>query len=165
MDESLKRTLEALATIGLGLATNALYELTIVVKKREEDQPNAFKSAVQSAAALHQDPASARWALHAWFQSGSFKEVIQSVLADPKQVASLQLVERFNEATDFENPIQNTAHVATVIRQFFVEYRAQLLRSRDGNLVLSEQLEHTRSALANDLHRLTDPLRNDLQRH
>ncbi len=163
MDQAFADALTTLGQVGLGMATNALYDLATLSKKRRAEQPEPLTTAVERATKYHPNPTGARDGLLAWFRSDGFQTVISEIRTDPQKVNSLYLAQLFDKAKDFENPIQGTAHVEAVVRNFFVEYRNALLRSSEGAVVLSEQLERTQQAIREEIRQQTEPIYEDTQ--
>jgi hypothetical protein len=153
----------AITSIFVGIATNALYDLATLNKKRESENPDPFDVALERAVQYHPDPDAARIGLLAWFKSDDFKGVVEEIRSDPQQTTSLLLARQFDQAQGFVNPIRNTAHVESVVRHFFVEYRQALLRSSEGAVILSEQIDHTAQVMRQEIRQATDAIREDTQ--
>ena len=131
----------ALVSLATGVATNAIFDIATLQAKANTAEPNPVDVAIAAASAIHPNEKQARQALHSWVATEGFSKLLAEIVRDPNAVTLPTLRDQFDNTEDFHNPIARTAHVETMLCRFFIELDCALLRSKEGNLLISRRLE------------------------
>lgn len=125
----------------VNLAASAAFDFYVRRIRPPEGEPDPLEVAVREASQYHPEPRKAAEALREWAKSDGFHALLEEIKADPKAMTSNRLVQAFDDAADFHNPVAGTAHVGTLVLRFFEAWNRAALQSKDGLVLLDRRIQ------------------------